>query len=277
MRRVAIAGVGLIGGSFGLALRKAGFTGEILGISSPRTIAAAQKVGAISGPCSFDDALQSADLIYLAQPIDVILRTVESFRTRVRQDCLITDAGSTKYLIVDRAVRLLPPGTFLGGHPMAGKERRGVEHADANLFAGKPYVLTPQAVETAQQAEFKEWLRRIGADIQEMDAREHDATVALTSHLPQLLSTTLASVLGNSPNPFVTKIFGSGLLDMTRLALSSADIWKSVIDSNRDEIAKALDAYVAALDAVRQNLKADGAVAGFEAGQQFAERIRSKK
>ncbi|MDQ6705602.1 MAG: prephenate dehydrogenase/arogenate dehydrogenase family protein, partial [Acidobacteriota bacterium] len=144
MRTVAIVGVGLIGGSFGLAMRAAGFDGRIIGVSSNRTTRAAIDLGAIDEGLPMDRAVPIADLIYLAQPIGRILDTIrhlDSFRPQ--PGALVTDAGSTKNAIVSAARASLHACQFLGGHPMAGKETRGVESADSQLFAGRPYVLTP--------------------------------------------------------------------------------------------------------------------------------------
>lgn len=126
---VAIVGVGLIGGSFALALRKAGFAGEILGVSSPPAIQAGISVGAISRGVSLDEAAARADLIYLAQPVDRILETIEMLGALARPGSLITDGGSTKAVIVRKASEHIRNASFLGGHPMAGKEQRGVEAA----------------------------------------------------------------------------------------------------------------------------------------------------
>ncbi len=143
MESVAIFGVGLIGGSFGLALKKAGFGGEILGVSSEASIHAALERGAIDRGSALEEAARRADLLYLAQPIGRILDTLRHLDPLVRADALVTDAGSTKHAIVTGARKLLHGCQFLGGHPLAGKEKRGVEQAEADLFRGRTYVLTP--------------------------------------------------------------------------------------------------------------------------------------
>ncbi len=125
MNKVAIVGVGLIGSSFGLALRKHGFTGQIVGVSSAAAIEAGRAAGAIDAGVSLRDAAATADLIYLAQPVDRILSTIEKLSGLVRHGALVTDAGSTKAAIVAQAMQFLPQIDFLGGHPMAGKEQRG--------------------------------------------------------------------------------------------------------------------------------------------------------
>ena len=164
MQTVAIVGVGLIGSSFGLALRKAGFTGEILGVSSKPALEAAKESGAISAETTLAVAARQADLIYLSQPVDRILKTLERLGPLIKGQCLVTDAGSTKASIVAKAAACLPPGTFLGGHPMAGKETSGAAAGDAGLFKDRLYLLTPLAeTDNPIIPRFKEWLARIGA------------------------------------------------------------------------------------------------------------------
>jgi len=191
VKTVAIVGVGLIGGSFALALRKAGFQGRIIGVSSPATIDKAFSRGAIDEALPLAEAAAAADLVYLSQPISRIIETLKVLDT----DALVTDAGSTKAVICETA-RELKRGRFVGGHPMAGKESRGVEQADADLFRGRPYVLT------SREPELENWIDRIGARLVLLEPAEHDRQVAFVSHLPQLLSTALASVLaGKNRSP----------------------------------------------------------------------------
>jgi len=275
MKTIAIAGVGLIGGSFGLAIRAAGFTGEILGVSSPAAIAVGIARGAISRGATLEEAAARADLLYLAQPVDRILQTLAVLGTMVRPECLITDAGSTKQEIVRQGAGL----HFLGGHPLAGKEQRGVEAAEATLFRGRPYVLTPNSPHSAaissKTQEFRHWLERFGANVLEMTAREHDSTVALTSHLPQLVSTALAAMLNERQDENLEKVVGPGLLDMTRLALSAPDLWLSILSTNQVEVLAALDDFQASVGKVREALAASNLADLFRAGAAFASKIRT--
>jgi prephenate dehydrogenase len=273
---VAIVGVGLIGSSFGLALREYGFAGQIVGVSSAAALEAAKKVGAIDGSASLREAAGSADLIYLAQPVDRILITIEKLPGLVRSGALVTDAGSTKAAIVRQAQRCLAGIAFIGGHPIAGKEQRGAEASEAQLFNGKPYVLTPQGPSTALTDSFRWWLEKIGARVVEMQPEEHDATVALTSHLPQVLSTSLALTLARQSNPNAAEIFGTGLLDMTRLALSSPDLWTSILATNKPAVLAAIEAYSASLADLRRSLESDTVVELFEVGASWAKRIREQ-
>lgn len=258
MDTVAIVGVGLIGGSFALALKKAGFNGRILGVSSPQTIKAALETGAIDESATLSEAAARADLIYLAQPIGRILDTIHHLDKLLHEGALVTDAGSTKQAIVVQAKRSISRCQFLGGHPLAGKEKRGVSEADPDLFAGRTYVLTPLKPEdlaTRQAQEFQEWLRRIGAKPLVLPPAEHDRVVSYTSHLAQLASTALAATVADHVAEEERVISGPGLQDTTRLALSSYDLWRDIIATNANEIDHALISYIQKLDHIRQNLR----------------------
>ncbi len=198
-------------------------------------------MGAIDQEATLENAAQAADLIYLAQPIDRILQTLEVVGQFARPNCLITDAGSTKTAIVDKAAEHLPKAVFLGGHPMAGKEQSGAEAADPKLFCDRPYILTPFGPLSDAALQFKDWLTRMQVRILEMSPHEHDSVVALTSHLPQLVSTAISLTLSQQGKPEILEAFGPGLIDMTRLAISSHAVWKSILETNRGEIVKALD------------------------------------
>lgn len=257
MQTVAIFGVGLIGGSFALAIRKAGFAGRIIGVSSDETIRAALAARVINEALPAQQAAEQADLVYLAQPIHRIIDSLAELNAWVRPEALITDAGSTKQAIVDRARQVISRAQFLGGHPMAGRERRGVEAAEADLFQGRPYVLTPGSaseLETEAALEFLSWIPRIGSFPVVLDPEEHDRTVAFTSHLPQLAATALAATLDGRPEP-LTGVYGPALVDSTRLALSSFEIWGDIFDTNRRQILAAVESYVAKLEAFRQALE----------------------
>lgn len=272
METVAIVGVGLIGASFGLALRKSGFNGTILGVSSRQAIEAGLAAGAISRSATLKEAADCADLIYLAQPVDRILNTLGWLGPMARKETLITDAGSTKVAIVQRANSFLQYASFVGGHPMAGKETRGAQSADADLFRRRPYVLTPTTHRVPD--DFRQMLASIGANVLEMTAEEHDATVALTSHLPQLISTALSSFLAKRREVGIQQVFGSGLLDMTRLALSPAELWASILTTNKANVATALQSYADTLLQLKNALEADDLDPVFAAAACFSTALR---
>ena len=280
MRTVAIFGVGLIGGSFALALKKAGFAGEILGVSSERSISEALRRGAIDRGVPFEEAAKEADLLYLATPIRRIIEDIRRLKNFLKPGALITDAGSTKQEICDAAATHLAPEYFLGGHPMAGKESRGVNVADADLFKSRTYVLTPASTEQLESASGKwlvDWIRKIGANPLILSPQEHDHTVAFTSHLPQLASTALTmTAAGNLGNASSQKTTGQGFQDMTRLAHSSFDMWKDILDTNTAEIDKALEAYIQVLLEMREGLRDPaGMQSAFESAAEFRKRLYS--
>ncbi|MEQ1949002.1 MAG: prephenate dehydrogenase [Bryobacteraceae bacterium] len=244
---VTIAGVGLIGGSFALALRSAGFTGKIIGVSSLNTIAAAVERGVIDVGLPLAEAAAQSDVVYLAQPIERIITMLDEVDSVVRPGTLITDAGSTKLEIVERAAKAVQRGRFVGGHPMAGKEARGVEAADPHLFRGRPYVLT------SPDPLLEEWVGRIGARLVRLDAAEHDRLAAVVSHVPQLISTALAATIGMEPDARL--VAGPASHDLTRLALSPYDIWRDIFATNTGEIDAALGRFIAKLEQLRAALR----------------------
>ena len=278
MKNVAIVGAGLIGSSFGLALRQAGFDGAIIGVSSPRAIADAMAAGAIDRGAPLAEAVAQADLVFLSQTIGRILDTIRHLDPLVRPDAIVTDAGSTKCEIVDLARHNIARCQFLGGHPMAGKEKRGAAEADAGLFRGRTWALTPDEpaeLATPGARDFRSWIERIGARIMILDAEEHDRVVALTSHLPQLASTALAATvaerMGGSPR---WRMAGPGLEDMTRLALGSYDLWRDILATNTEHIERALAVYIQKLEHMRENLRTRQLQEEFERGAAMAGRLR---
>ena len=277
---VAIVGVGLIGASFGLALRKAGFRGRILGVSSAAALADARRVGAVDDAADLEEAAAQADLIFLARPILGILESLRRLDGRVRPHCLVTDAGSTKARIVQEARCALRGGQFLGGHPMAGKEKRGAGAAEADLFAGRVWILTPAApaeLETPGARELIRWIRAVGSHLLVLSPEEHDRVVALTSHLPQLLSTALAFTLAQRlDRSDYLRASGPGLLDMTRLAASPFEIWRDILATNQQPVRDALAACLATLTEIEQTIGSDELGAYFDRAAALARRLREK-
>ena len=278
MNTVAIAGTGLIGASFGLALREAGFGGPIIGVSSPRSIAEAQARGAIDRGAPLAEALAEADLVFLSHTIGRIIDTIRHIDPLLRPGALVTDAGSTKCEIVDAARQHIGRGQFLGGHPMAGKETRGAAGAEAGLFRGRIWVLTPDdpaELETPPAREFRAWLDRFGARTVILDSDRHDRAVSLASHLPQLASTALAAAIGErAAASRALEVAGPGLFDCTRLALSSYDIWRDILATNADYIDRALAVYIQELEHLRENLRTRQLEEEFQRAATFAARLR---
>jgi prephenate dehydrogenase len=216
-------------------------------VSSPATIEKALASNVIDQAQALPEAVAGADLVYLAQPIAQILETLGALDRYARPGALITDAGSTKAMICAHAAGNIQRARFVGGHPMAGKESRGVEAADADLFRGRPYVLT------SRERELEKWIEAIGARLVILDPAEHDRLVALVSHLPQLLSTALASVIAEQPGS--EKVAGPAASDLTRLALSPYEIWRDIFATNAPSIDAALGTYIARLEMLRAQLR----------------------
>lgn len=263
---VSVVGVGLVGGSFALALRRAGFKGKIIGVSSPDTVKAALAHGVIDEAMPLRDAAGQSDLIYLAQPIERILQTLDEIDPHVYPGTLITDAGSTKSAIVARAAKRIRRGRFIGGHPMAGKQTRGVAEAEAGLFKGRPYILT------TPDADLERWIKRMGARVVILDAEEHDRLVALTSHLPQLISTALAASIAAEPG--AAQVVGPAAIDLTRLALSPYEIWRDIFSTNRGSIDAALAAFIDRLQDLRKQLQSKAIEKEFERAAAAAKSLR---
>lgn len=266
MNSVSIAGVGLIGGSFALALRKAGFRGRIIGVSSKSAVGAALARGVIDEALPLEAAAAASDFIYLARPIAGILETIDVIDGHTRAGALITDAGSTKRAIVERAAQRIRRARFTGGHPLAGKESRGVEEADPDLFRGRPYVLT------SREPELETWIERVGARLVVLSAEEHDRLVAVTSHLPQLISTALATAIAAEPG--AAKVAGPAALDLTRLALSPYEIWRDIFATNAAPIDAALGAFIAKLEDLRAALRSPEMERAFEQAASAAKALR---
>jgi prephenate dehydrogenase len=273
MRRVAVVGTGLIGSSFGLALKANGFDGRIIGVSSPEATSAALAAGAIDSALSLEEAVPQADLIYLAQPIGRILATLHRLDPLVKPSALVTDAGSTKQVIVSTAQKAIHRCQFLGGHPMAGKESRGPESADADLFRNRPYIVMAGDLETPAAVDFLAWLERIGSRVVILGADEHDRLVAFSSHLPQLASTALGAIIAEA-SPDSLSVAGPGLTDATRLALSSYDLWRDIVSTNPEPITEALTAYIQKLEHIRENLRTRQLQDEFNEAANFARRLR---
>jgi prephenate dehydrogenase len=203
--------------------------------------------GVIDEALPLADAAARADLIYLARPIEGILAVLDEIDAHVGPGTLITDAGSTKSAICARAAEKIRRGRFVGGHPMAGKEARGAAEADASLFRGRPYILTSRC------EELEALIAGIGARLVILSAEEHDALVALTSHLPQLISTALAASIGTQTE--TARVAGPAAMDLTRLALSPYDIWRDIFATNGANVDAALGVFIAKLEELRAVLK----------------------
>lgn len=275
-RKIAIIGTGLIGGSWGLGLERAGFRGIRMGCDRPEVLKRALAAGAIDrGEEDVRRAADGSDLVILAAPVGAILHLLPRLKGAVPASALVTDAGSTKVLICEKAQETFGgEPLFVGGHPLAGKERSGVEFADAALFERASYVLTPAKKEHLKEPRFMAFrglAESLGARVLVMDAESHDQAAAWLSHLPQLLSTALASLVEEKPG-LSLELAASGFRDVTRLAESPYTIWRDICATNPANIQRALDAMITKLGILRDHLSDEGLQREFEQ----ASRLRGK-
>jgi len=276
IQKIAIVGTGLIGASVGLALRRAGFAGEIVGIdSNAAEIAIAAEMGAVSRAGGFDDAVE-ADVVVLAVPVLAIMDWMQRLAPGLRSGQLITDVGSTKLAISELARREMPLGSFLPGHPMAGKESGGAKMAEAALFDGAMWLFAPLTAEpTEWEIEWREWVGKFGARMMDLDAARHDRICAWVSHLPQMVSTAMAAMFEDefAAEPELAAEFraigGRALREMTRLGASPYSMWRDVAFTNTEPLAATLFALEQRLAHLRENLKTPELREEFEKANAF--------
>jgi prephenate dehydrogenase len=261
MERITIIGLGLIGGSLGLALKAAKLTGiEIVGYDKDTPTAGdARRLRVVDKSESIlQKAVRDARLVIIATPITAIRSVMEEIAGDLRENCVVTDTASTKAIVMEWASQLLPATvSFVGGHPMAGKETSGVQNAEAKLFAGKPYCIipAPDASEGAVRV-VTSIVQFIGARPLFIDAEEHDRYVAAVSHLPLVLSTALFTLVRGSPAwPELSSLASSGFLDVTRLASTDAELSHDICLTNREGVLHWLDRMVEELRRYRELLQ----------------------
>lgn len=261
--KLVIIGVGLIGGSFALALRKAGLAKHIVGVGrSRKNMQCAVERGVIDEIATdMASALHQADLVFLAMPVGQTAGTMGQIAPHLQTNTIITDAGSTKQDVIAAARHHFPIQNrhhFVPGHPIAGTEQSGAQAAQADLYRNKHVILTPlqetsmDAVERVDQL----W-QACGAQVSLMPADEHDQVLAATSHLPHILAFTMMNHLSHSTNsPGNLLCFaGSGFRDFTRIASSSPEMWRDICLANREALHEQIDAYQNELKALQELLK----------------------
>jgi prephenate dehydrogenase len=277
-RRIAIIGVGVIGGSLGLAIKKRFRSVTITGHDRPEVLKHALRRGAVDFAAPrLKSAVADADLVFLATPISAILRLLPQIARTVGPRTIVTDVGSVKRAIVGVARRHFPASSFVGGHPMAGVELSGVEAAHPLLFENAVYVLTPLTRRPSGAVKtFAQFLEELGARVVTLDPKLHDEIVSVVSHVPQLTAVALTNVAGSRhrSSPAYLRLAAGGFRDLTRIASSRPEIWHDILSSNRDEIARALDLMIRELVRYRRKLRAKGRP--FAGMFNEARRIRSR-
>jgi len=238
---IVIVGVGLIGGSIAAALRQRGFRGRILGVGRTAVrLESAQAAGLIdSGTTDLSAAAAEASLLIFCTPVDRIADGVLEAAGTCQPGTLLTDAGSIKRAICDELSTRLPSGvTFIGSHPLAGSEKQGFEHADADLFLGRVCVVTPDETTPHRSLEqLRSFWEFLGNRVIEMTPAEHDQILARTSHLPHVVAAALAGAFSDLPG----ELTASGYRDTTRIAAGDPDLWVSILLGNTEAVVSGLD------------------------------------
>ena len=255
LKTVAIVGVGLIGGSIGLALRERKLAEKVIGVGRRQeSLRIARRVGAVTNTTvDLDKGVVEADLVVICTPVGRIVEDVRKTAEHCPDGILITDAGSTKQKIVAELNNDLPRGCrFLGSHPLAGSEKTGAAFATADLFEGRVAILTPTKNTRAEDFDFlEEFWQSLGSVVVQMTPEEHDKALAVTSHLPHLAAAALAGLI---PEKYF-RLSGAGMLDTTRIAAGDPELWLQIFIHNRENILTALEQYGSKLSILHAALR----------------------
>jgi len=275
--KIGIVGLGLIGGSIALRARELWPGALVIAVDNKDVLETAMRLHAIDVAADDLIVLAEADVVILAAPVKQNIAILDDLDNNVHVPAIITDTGSTKREIVGAAGSLPARFTFVGGHPLAGAAQGGLEHARPDLFAGRPWLLTPTTARSDDRAlppqvgglsvqepgqrdpidRLTAFVRALGAEPRIVDATAHDRLLAFLSHLPQLTASALMQVVGDAVGHDGLALAGRGLADTTRLASSPPDIWRDIVATNADQIGPALDALIGLLTELRHDL-ADG-------------------
>jgi len=261
-KKITIIGVGLIGGSLGLALKKKNPKFKISGIDKLEIVEKAIARGAIDeGTINLENGIKEADLIIIATPVKTIIDLLPRINPFIKKGCLVTDTGSTKGQIVETADKILSKEVyFVGGHPIAGSEKYGIEEANPHLFQDKTYILTPTN-DTNLLALKKTFLliKIIDAKRLILDPLEHDRIVGAVSHLPQIMAVSLINMIGElgqqENNDHYFKAIGEGFKDMTRIASSPYKMWEDICETNQENILEMIQEFGNYLRMIEDKLK----------------------
>lgn len=251
-RKVTIVGVGLIGASMALAMKKKNLAREIVGVArKDATIEAAIKMGAIqSGTKDIKEGVKDAELIILSAPVHAIIEAFPILNSHARRGAIVTDVGSTKGLVVDQAQKNLHASfLFVGSHPLAGSEKSGPQFGNADLFVNSTCIMTPtDKTNRLAKEKVKHLWSQLGANVKFMTPSEHDEILACISHLPHLMAYSLAKSIPEQYLSYATQ----SLRDTTRIAGSDVKMWNDICTSNNKNILKALDEYAKTLGGIRK-------------------------
>jgi prephenate dehydrogenase len=253
--KVAIAGLGLIGGSIALAARQIWPRGLVIGVDDKEVLEKAMLLQAIDVAADDLVVAAEADLVILAAPVRQNLDLLGRLPEYVHTPAVVTDVSSTKRAVVEGARALPDRFTFVGGHPLGGAARSGIEFARADLFEGRPWIFTPAGqTDGAALERLFAFVTALGARPLTMNAVDHDRMLAFISHLPQVTASALMHIVGEGAGDAGLALAGRGLMDTTRLASSPAAVWTDICSTNADELGQALDRLIAVLQEMRGHL-----------------------
>jgi prephenate dehydrogenase len=275
---IAIIGVGMIGGSIGLALRESGFRGQITGLDKKDILDEALAFGAIDRAVGdLAEAVPLADLVVMATPVVETLKLLPTVLKTAQSGRIVTDTGGTKAEVCALASHTKNArGVFIGGHPLTGSARSGLANARAELFASAYYVLTPQEKTADYQLEsLKWWVRRLGALPLVLDPTQHDRLVANISHLPLLVALALTEGAGDlaRTHPVLYRLVLGDFREMTRMSESTYDAWEGLLYTNKEEILKAIASLRKSLKSYETQLKQDDLTESFRRAHSFRSRM----
>ena len=260
--QLGLIGCGLMGGSFALALKKAGLVKRVVGYSkSPSTTERARQMGVIDieAPSALL-AVSGADLVLVAVPVAATESTFKAIRHLLTKDTLVMDVGSTKREVIDAARRVLKDqvGVFVPAHPITGKELAGVDNADADLYQGRQVILTPiERTQTSQLEKATALWTALGCQVHSMSPEAHDAAYAAVSHLPHLIAFALMNaVVDQEHGKQFLSLAGPGFRDFTRIAASDPSVWRDILVSNREELIAQSRQFQRALHALESAISA---------------------
>jgi cyclohexadieny/prephenate dehydrogenase len=257
--RLAVLGLGLLGGSVAKAARERGLAREVVGAARrPAPLARALEAGIIDSVASPAEAVVGADFVVLGTPVGTMPRVVAEVAPSLEAGCIVTDVGSVKSSVVDTIPGLLPEGVeFVGSHPMAGSHLRGPDHARSDLFEGASCVITPrEGQDEAAVARVETFWRALGARVTRRAPRVHDEEVAWVSHLPHLVAFAFAQALEEAPTD-AGQLAGGGFRDFTRIAQSDAELWGEILTLNGKALAGPLSHFSKALSDLSEALEKD--------------------
>lgn len=272
--RIAIVGLGFIGGSIALAIRQVWPKTLIIGVDQNEVLETATQLHAVDVAADDVVVAAEADLIVLAAPVAETIRLLPELPLDIPGSAVVTDVGGSKRAVVDAAAHLPERLAFVGGHPLAGAPRRGILAARPDLFVGRPWILTPLSPASDGLERMRRFVAALGADARVMTAVEHDHLVSYLLQLPQLVVSTLMQVLGEQIGEHGLGFAGRGLIDTTRLASTPAHTWKDVLATNDDLAGRALDAFIEMLTYVRGQLESGETIEGlFDSAAYWRERM----